>query len=414
MILDKLLNWKGQEYTYGEAISNFSWHGVNKTNLVNEDYLREQTYLKCINYTANKIASLGFNIKHYDEKKGERVAREHKYTEKLLRPNEGMNFVNMIRSLVTIGEHEGISCLYIEPNTGNLYPCRVNQIFVDDVGLIDSEKSIPIALEVVCNNQTRLVAEQSCIMYHAGVTTDGITAKAYREYMSLAMKTNIKGQEILWELFNNGLTSKALVQLASDIQDERELRKIQDKFKRMFSSSGRIFTVPAGYKVSPLNLSLADSQFKELRSMSRKEIASQWGLTPSMLNEDSTGVVNYEEENLRYLSDTLLVKIKMLEQEFNYKYLGMNDIRKGYFFDIDFAVLLRTTAEKQKNIIVDYVKYGVYPLERARELTGVPKTNEGTFTFPSGQVLLQDLLDGNVSYQKNKPVKGGDEDNGKE
>ena len=190
-------------------------------------------------------------------------------------------------------------------------------------------------------------------------------------------------------------------------------KKIQNKFKRMYSSSGRIFTVPAGYKVSPLNLSLADSQFKELRSASRKEIASNWGLTPSMLNEDSTGVVNYEEENLRYLTDYLLVKIKALEQEFNYKYLGETEYHKGYFMEINFGVLLKTTAEKQKNIIVDYVKHGIYSLEYARELLGVPKQLEGTVTFPSGQVLLQDLIDGKMSYQKGKSAKGG-ENNGQE
>lgn len=408
MFLDKLLNWKGEKYTYSEAISNFSWRGVNKNNLTNEDYLKDLTYLKCIDYTANKVASLSFGIKRHEEKKGDLAAIEHPYYYKFLRPNEGMNFVNLIRALVAIGEHEGTSCLYIDPSNGNLYPCRINQIFIDDAGLIDSMKSIPIALEVVCNNVTRIVAEESCIMYHGGITTDGITAKAHREYMELSLKTNIQGQRILAELFDNGLTSKALIQLTSDIQDEKELKKIQAKFKRIYSSSGRIFTVPAGYKVEPLNLSLADSQFKELRSMSRKEIAAHWGLTPSMIGADYTGTLDIEAESLRYLQDFLLVKIKALEQEFNYKYLGVKEYSKGYFVDINFNALLRTTAEKQKNIIVDYVSNGIYPLEYARELLGVPLHHEGVVTLPSGQVLLRDLLDGKLSYQQKKDTKGGD------
>lgn len=411
LILDKLLNHEGKEYSYGEAISNFSWQGLNKTNLTREDYLKELTYLKCITYTSNKIGSLSYTIKFNDPKKGERVAKEHRYSSKLLRPNEGMNFVNMIRALVIIGEHEGISCLYIDPSTGNLYPCRVNQIFIDDAGLIDSMKGIPVALEITCNNVNRIVPEEQCIMYHAGVTTDGITSKAMREYLELSLKTNIQSQNILAELFDNGLTSKALVQLSSDITNEKELRKIQEKFKRIYSATGRIFTVPAGYKVSPLNLSLADSQFKELRSSSRREIASQWGLTPTMIGEEMAGQKDLDSENLRYLTDYLLIKIKGLEQEFNYKYIGINDYNKGYFFDINFAVLLRTTAEKQKDIIIDYVKHGIYPLEYARGLLGVPLTNEGIVTFPSGQVLLSDLLEGNLSYQdkSKKNVKGGDD-----
>lgn len=412
MILDKLFSHEGKEYTYSEAVNNFSWQGINKTNLTREDYLKEATYLKCITYTANKIASLSYSIKFADEELGERVVKNHKYSTKLLRPNEGMNFINMMKALIIIGEHEGISCLYIDPSNGNLYPCRINQIFIDDAGLIDSMKSIPVALEITCNNVNRIVPEAQCIMYHGGVTTDGITAKAMREYIDLSLKTNIQGQNILSELFENGLTSKALVQLSSDIQEEKELRKIQAKFKRMWSSTGRIFTVPAGYKVTPLNLSLADSQFKELRSASRKEIASQWGITPSMIGEETNGTKDLESENLRYLTDYLLVKIKSLEQEFNYKYIGIAEYGKGFFFDIDFNVLLRTTAEKQKDIIVDYTKQGIYPLEYSRKLLGVPLDNNGVVTLPSGQVLLRDLLEGNVSYQKENKVKsdtkGGD------
>ena len=75
--------------------------------------------------------------------------------------------------------------------------------------------------------------------------------------------------------------------------------------------------------------------------------------------------------------------------------------------------------QKQKNIIIDYVKNGVYSLEYAKGLLGVPLDNEGTVTLPSGQVLLKDLLEGNVSYLKNKnknkkkTAKGGD-NNGEE
>ena len=154
MILDKIVN-KNQSPLYSET-QRFTWKSMLGNTLTNEDYLKESTYLKCISYTANKIASLTFHIKRYEENIGYVDAIEHPYHDYIaLRPNSGMNFTNMIRSLVTIGEHEGISCLYIAQN-GMLFPCRVNQIFIDNAGLIESMKSIPIALEIVCNNQTNL------------------------------------------------------------------------------------------------------------------------------------------------------------------------------------------------------------------------------------------------------------------
>ena len=41
-----------------------------------------------------------------------------------------------------------------------------------------------------------------------------------------------------------------MVQLTSDIKEEKELKKVQNKFNKIFSNNGRVFTVPAGYNVS--------------------------------------------------------------------------------------------------------------------------------------------------------------------
>ncbi|MGL5152797.1 MAG: phage portal protein [Clostridium sp.] len=411
MILEKIFNKEINDITYGYS-NNYSWGGINRISLSKEAYLKESTYLKCINYTSNKIATLSYSLKYHDNKKGDMLAKKHPYYNKFLRPNNSMSFVRLMKALVVIGEHEGISCLYINRANGDLFPCRVNQIFIDDVGIIKSTKSIPVALEITCNGVSEVVSEDDCILYHGGITTDGITSKAFKDYMELSLKTTMEGQKVLSKLFESGLTNKAIIQLVSDINNDKELSKIQNKFKKMFTSDDRLFTIPAGYRVDPFNLSLADSQFKELRSLSRREIASLWGVTPSMLGEETSGSTDIEAENLRYLTDTLHPKIKHLEQEFNYKYLGIDEYSKGFFVDINFNVLLKTTAEKQKNIIVDYVKHGIYPLEYARELLGVPLTHEGIVTLPSGQVLLRDLLEGNVSYlnKNKKDLKGGDED----
>lgn len=406
MIFDKLEEKRGMTY---EDSKRFTWKGMNSTSVDEENLLKESTYFKCIDYTSKKVASLTFDIKQFVPGKGEEDRTEHRLYEKLkLRPNNAMNMVNMMRCLVTLGEHEGLSCLYIDPYTDSLYPCKINKIYIDNVGLIDSMKEVPVAIEIVCNNITKIVPEEYCIMYSSGITLDGINSKPIKDYLKDTIKTTVTGQKVLSELFANGLTNKAIVQLTSDIKNENDLKKIQAKFQRLFSSEGRIFTVPAGYNVSSLNLSLADSQFKELRNLSRREIASCFGLTPSMIGDVDSKATDIEEENLRYLTDTLLVKINSLEQEFNYKYLSEDERKEGYKIRLNFNVLLRSTAEKQKNIIVDYVKNGIYPLEYARALLGVPLDNEGIVTLPSGQVLLKDLLNGNATWQKGKKG-GGDE-----
>lgn len=79
-------------------------------------------------------------------------------------------------------------------------------------------------------------------------------------------------------LFDNGLTNKMVIQLTSDIRDEKELKKIQEKFGKLYSKGKRIFTVPAGFNVQPVNLSLADAQYEQIRRMSISQIAALFGI----------------------------------------------------------------------------------------------------------------------------------------
>lgn len=75
----------------------------------------------------------------------------------------------------------------------------------------------------------------------------------------------------------------------------------------------------------------------------------------------------------------------------------------GYKIRFNINVLLRTDSKTQSEVISTYVKNGIYDLDYARDILGVQKIGgELIITLPSGQVLLKDLIDGNVSYQKGK------------
>ena len=107
---------------------------------------------------------------------------------------------------------------------------------------------------------------------------DGMNTKPVREIVKSTIEGQIKAQNYLNALFDNGLTNKMVVQLTSDIKEEKELRKIQDKFSRLYSKGKRIFTVPAGFSVQPVNLSLAVAQYEQIRRMSISQIAALFGI----------------------------------------------------------------------------------------------------------------------------------------
>lgn len=362
---------------------------------------KEQNYYTCLNILSNSIAKLPLSIKK-DTDKGEIEAKEHYLWDILkLRMNPNMNSFECIKSLILLYKHYGCSGLYINRDVRGkiegLYPVTINKITVDDMGLIKSNKNNKVLVDFSCIGKDGSCFDKDIIILKDN-SFDGINTEATSKYIKTTLDTNIQAQNYQKDLFSNGLTSKAVIQLLSDIKDEKELRKTQEKFNRMYSNNGRIFTVPAGYQITPLNLDLVSSQFAELKTMGKKDIANSIGIPFNLLEN---GYLK-EEENISFLTNTLLPILIQLEQEFNYKVLTSIDRQKGYKIKFNVNAMLRTDAETQKNIICDYVKNGIYSLQYARKLLGVyGDFDDEIVTLPSGQCLLSDLIKGNASWQKN-------------
>lgn len=120
------------------------------------------------------------------------------------------------------------------------------------------------------------------------------------------------------------LQIKQLFQLTSDIKEEKELKKVQEKFDRIYTNNGRVFTIPAGYNVQPMNLSLSDAQFTELRKLSKEEIASSFQVPLSKLGIMRDTAVSEEQDNIKFLTDCLLIIFEQIEQEMDWKLLTQN------------------------------------------------------------------------------------------
>lgn len=87
----------------------------------------------------------------------------------------------------------------------------------------------------------------------------------------------------------------------------------------------------------------------------------------------------------------------------DWKLLTDTERKLGYKIRFNINVLLRTDSKTQAEVISTYVKNGIYDLDKARDVLGVEKIGgEIIITLPSGQVLLRDLLNGDVSYIKKK------------
>lgn len=368
----------------------------------------DSAYSKCINLYADNIAKLPIVTKVKTEK-GDIDAEDFYLYELLrLRPNENMNAFETIKALIMMTKHYGAAGLYIDYNDKGLvkalYPVRINQFIVDNAGLIKSNKTNKVLVDFTCGDVSGSCFDKDIIILRDN-SIDGIKFKATKSYIKDSIETNVKAQKYQADLFSNGLTNKAVVQLTSDIKDDKELKKVQEKFNRLYSAKGRVFTVPAGFNISPLNLSLADSQFAELKVIGKKDITSAVGVPYSLIEKGSLS----EEENIAFLSNAIIPFITALEQEMDWKLLTKRDRKKGYKIRFNVNAMLRTSPEKQSIILDRYVKDGIYTINDCKRILGVPLVEGGdVVTLPAGQITLENLIAGNATWQKDT-VKGGDE-----
>lgn len=385
----------------------FDWSTWLSGGDMNDSVLNDNGYFTALSILSNTVAKLPILVKQNTDK-GEIEAINHYLWEMLtLRPNTNMSSYDMKKSLVAQSKHYGVSGLYIDRDSGGkaigLYPCRITQITIDNAGLIASNKQNKILIDFICCN-TQGSCFDSDIIILKDNSINGITSKSTKTYMDSTISSNLSALDYQKELFSNGLTSKIVVQLSSDVKEEKEMTKMQEKFKRLYSSDGRIFTVPVGYNVQPISLDLQSSQFAELRKLGKQDIATAMGVPFNLLETGNLGA----NENVAFLTNTIQPILTQIEEELNYKLLTSTERKQGYKIRFDVNAMLRVNPTEQSVILDRYVKDGIYTINDCKRVLNLPLVENGDIvTLPSGQITLDQLIKGQASWQTNSSNADG-------
>ena len=174
--------------------------------------------------------------------------------------------------------------------------------------------------------------------------------------------------------------------------------------KQARNKSRKMITVPMEFKVEPLDLKLADSQFFELKQFSSLQIAAAFGVKPNFLNDYSkSSYANATAQNLSFYVDSLLPIITYYEQEMNRKLLTTRELQEGKHFKFNVGVLLRNDPTAQADIIQKLIQSGVYSINEARSLVDREPCENGDKHLANGSyVSLEDL---GIAY-RNKQAGG--------
>lgn len=145
--------------------------------------------------------------------------------------------------------------------------------------------------------------------------------------------------------------------------------------------------------MQPINLSLADAQYEQIRRMSISQIAALFGIKMHQLNDlKDTNNNSLEQQQLSFLIDTLLILFESIEQETTWSALTKEKRDKGYKARFNTNVILRTSAETQQKILCAYVSNGIYTPNEARLELQRQKLPDGDELIVNAGVLkLKDI-----------------------
>ena len=177
------------------------------------------------------------------------------------------------------------------------------------------------------------------------MTFDGIMGLAVKDVLALTIDGAMDSQKFIKNLYETGLTGKVAVEYTADLNED--LRKNLISTIETATSANSAFTyipIPAGMKLNPLNLKLTDAQFLELKKYTALQIAGAFGIKPNQLNDyEKSSYANSEAQQQAFLTDTMLVILKGLEEELASKLLTSEELQQGYFFKFNVDVVLRAT-----------------------------------------------------------------------
>ena len=243
---------------------------------------------------------------------------------------------------------------------------------------------------------------EEVLHFKSWITEDsGLAGKSVREILSSSFSGLKASSKFLSDLHQHGLIANAIVKHTGDLSKESQevlLNRLEEQAR---DKGRRMITLPIGFDVQKLDLTLADSQFYELKKYSALQIAAAFGVQSFQLNDlEKSSYSNAAMQNLNFYTSTLLFILSGYEQELNRKLLSRRELEAGYNFKFNVSVLLRGDVQQQADIIQKFVSCGVYSPNDARRFLDQPpiEGDAGNKYLVNGNVIP--LEDAGAAYRK--------------
>ena len=268
-------------------------------------------------------------------------------------------------------------------------------VYMDDVGVFGDEGKLYYAYVDPRTGKSYMFPSEDVIHVRTWYSLDGITGQPVRKILKDTIEGMSAGQDVMNSQYKHGLSAAMAMQYLGDLSDGKR-SQLAKKFADALSgpkNAGRVVPVPIGLTLTPLNISMADAQFAELRKASALQIAAAFGIKPNMINNyDKSSYASSEQQALDFLVGTALIRIKQYEEEIDAKTLEPWEAAENYFYKFNEKVILRADSKTQMETLKDGVNNGIYKPNDARDYLDLPWDPAGDKLIVNGNYIPLEMV----------------------
>ena len=300
----------------------------------------------CVNLKANTLATIPLKVYQYTEKGKEELRTHNLY--RLLRkePNPNLTYYEWAKMLSQDLDLRGNHYSQIVKNgLGEivaLYPLKADNVSVAFVN--KNNKSEKIYKYGGVSIPSDRILHFIDIPDSEGLI--GISKITYaRNTLEFANNASIHGNQ----LFKNQATPSGAFTHPGQLGDDAFNRLKEDLEKQYIGleKAGKPLLLEDGLTFTPISVSNSDSQWLESRKLNRENIASIFGVSPSMIGDSSASSYgNLEQKYLEFQTTTVLALLTAIEQKLWQKLLSPNE-KDNLIIKFNANALLRADAKSK-------------------------------------------------------------------
>lgn len=387
------------------------WLGIERQD---QRPINECTYYTCLKMLGETLAKLPLKLYRDGPNGIEKAEPNSAYKLLRIRPNPIMTPTIFWSSVENNRNHYGNAYVWIQREfTRKKYggemevkgfwimPSKNVQVLIDDQGFFGNVGALWYVYSDDYTHRQYVFSQDEVLHFKTSMSFDGILGLPVTEILKMTIDGALAGQQYITNSYKEGMTAKMAMEYVGELSDKTINSVLEKISKKSYGpkNAGKIFDIPPGFSLKPVEAKLTDSQFFELRKYTALQIAGAFGIKPNQINDyEKSSYSNSEMQQLSFYVDTELFILKQYEEELTYKTLTMPEMEGNTYYKFNEKAILRTDSETQARILTSYVNNAVYKPNEARDTLDMPIAEGADILMANGNYIP--LTDVGKQYNK--------------